>query len=146
MTDVLKRKLDAQKSEHANDNFILAKKLADLLSEKKKCESDRFANVDQFMSGNLDKDVYQTRRAELNRTAVKLEEEIGEAERRLKDSQMAADEGVADAYGKMKKYAEEGQLTQRMVQELIEKVVVTDPEHVEVVWRFSDEVMKFIMD
>lgn len=145
MTDALKRKLDVQKSENANDNFILAKKLADLQRDKEKCESDRFANVDQFMSGNLDKDVYQTRRAELNRTVVKLAEEIDEAERRLNDSQMAADDGVADAYGKMKKYAGEGQLTQRMVQELIEKVVVTDPEHVEVVWKFSDEVMKFIM-
>lgn len=41
------------------------------------------------MLGNLDKSVYQTRREELNRTAMKLEEEISETERRLKDSQMA---------------------------------------------------------
>lgn len=32
------------------------------------------------------------------------------------------------------------------VQELIEKVIVTDPEHVEILWKFSDEVMKFIME
>ena len=36
------------------------------------------------------------------------------------------------------------ELTQAMVQELIEKVVVTDPEHVEIVWKFKDEVRKFI--
>ena len=29
-------------------------------------------------------------------------------------------------------------------QELIAKVVVTDPEHVEIVWKFKDEVRKFI--
>jgi hypothetical protein len=44
----------------------------------------------------------------------------------------------------MKRYAGEDQLNQKMVQELIAKVVVTDPEHVEIVWKFSDEVRKFI--
>ena len=36
------------------------------------------------------------------------------------------------------------ELTQAMVQELIEKVVVTDPEHVEIVWKFKDEMRKII--
>lgn len=31
-----------------------------------------------------------------------------------------------------------------MVQELIDKVIVTDPEYVEIVWKFKDEVWKFI--
>ena len=44
----------------------------------------------------------------------------------------------------MKKYSGVDELTQAMVQELIEKVVVTDPEHVEIVWKFRDEVRKFI--
>ena len=30
------------------------------------------------------------------------------------------------------------------MQELIDKVIVTDPEHVEIVWKFKDEVRKFI--
>jgi hypothetical protein len=55
-----------------------------------------------------------------------------------------ADDDTADALGKMKRYAGEDQLNQKMVQELIAKVVVTDPEHVEIVWKFSDEVRKFI--
>ena len=36
------------------------------------------------------------------------------------------------------------ELTQAMVQELIEKVVVMDLEHVEIVWKFKDEVRNFI--
>jgi hypothetical protein len=44
----------------------------------------------------------------------------------------------------MKRFAGEEQLSKAMVQELIEKVLVTDPEHVEIVWKFSDEVRKFI--
>lgn len=44
----------------------------------------------------------------------------------------------------MKKYSGADELTQTMVQELIEKVIVTDPEHVEIVWKFKDEVINFI--
>lgn len=42
------------------------------------------------------------------------------------------------------KYSGARKLTQAMVQELIDKVVVTDLEHVEIVWKFKDEVRKFI--
>ena len=44
----------------------------------------------------------------------------------------------------MKKYSGADELTQAMVKELIDKVIVTDPEHVEIVWKFKDEVRKFI--
>ena len=51
---------------------------------------------------------------------------------------------LSQAFGVMKKYSRADKLTQAMVQEFIEKVIVTDPEHVEIVWRFKDEVRKFI--
>ena len=35
-------------------------------------------------------------------------------------------------------------MTQAMVQELIDKVSVTDLEHVEIVWKFKDEVRNVI--
>ena len=51
---------------------------------------------------------------------------------------------VGKDVAEMKKYSGADELTQAMVQELIEKVVVTDPEHVEIVWKFKDEVRNFI--
>lgn len=66
------------------DNLILAEKLSRLRQEKEKCESDRFANVDQFMAGMLGKDVYQRRRADLGRIAERLEADIAELEQKLK--------------------------------------------------------------
>ena len=44
----------------------------------------------------------------------------------------------------MKKYSGADELTQAIVQELIDKVIVTDPEHVEIVWKFKDEFRKLI--
>ncbi len=51
---------------------------------------------------------------------------------------------MAEIYGEMKKYAKAEQLSQEMVQAFVEKVVVTDPEHVEIAWKFSNEVKEYI--
>ena len=144
MTDAFMKKLDKQNSISRQDNLILAEKLSRLQQEKEKCESDRFANVDQFMAGMLDKEVYQRRRADLGRIAEKLENEIAELEQKLKSAETVKDDSLTQILGVMKKYSGADELTQAMVQELIEKVVVTDPEHVEIVWKFEDEVRKFI--
>ena len=58
--------------------------------------------------------------------------------------QKLKDDNLSQALSVMKKYSGADELTQTMVQELIEKVVVTDLEHVEIVWKFKDEVRKFI--
>lgn len=144
MTDVFKQKLDKQNNVSRQDNLILAEKLARMQQEKEKCESDRFVNVDQFMAGQLDKEVYQRRRADLGRLAEKFDADIAELEQKLKDAETMKDDNLSQALSVMKKYSGADELTQAMVQELIEKVVVTDPEHVEIVWKFKDEIRKFI--
>lgn len=126
------------------DNLLLATKLAGLQKEKEKFESDRFSNVDQFMAGQLDKEVYQRRRADLGRMVERLTAEIAELEQKLKAVESVKDDSLSQALGVMKKYSRADELTQAMVQELIEKVIVTDPEHVEIVWKFKDEIREFI--
>lgn len=144
MTDAFMKKLDKQSSISRQDNLILAEKLSRLQQEKEKCESDRFANVNQFMAGMLDKEVYQRRRADYGRIAEKLEVDIAELEQKLKAAETDKDDSLSQAFGVMKKYSGADKLTQAMVQELIDKVIITDPEHVEIVWKFKDEVRKFI--
>ncbi|MCR5517038.1 MAG: recombinase zinc beta ribbon domain-containing protein, partial [Lachnospiraceae bacterium] len=144
MSDSLKKKLDMQNNMSRQDNLILAEKLARLQKEKEKCESERFANMDQFMAGQLDKEVFQRRRADFGRLAEKLDADIAVSEQELKAAESVKDDSLSQALGVMKKYSGANELNQAMVQELIEKVVVTDPEHVEIVWKFKDEVRKFI--
>ena len=96
------------------------------------------------MASMLDKEVYQRRRADLGRIAKKLENEIAELEQKLKSAETVKDDSLSQALGVMKKYSGADELTQAMVKELIDKVIVTDPEHVEIVWKFKDEVRKFI--
>ena len=96
------------------------------------------------MAGQLDKEVYQRRRADLGRLAEKLDADIVELAQKLKAAETVKDNSLSQALGVMKKYSGVDELTQAMVQELIEKVIVTDPEHVEIVWKFKDEVRNFI--
>ena len=65
-------------------------------------------------------------------------------EQKLKSAETVKADSLTQILGVMKKYSGADELTQAMVQEMIEKVVVTDPEHVEIVWKFKDEVWKFI--
>lgn len=85
----------------------------------------------------------QRRRVDFGRTAERIAAEIAELEKKLKIAEIVRDDSLSQALGVMKKYSGADELTQAMVQELMEKVVVTDPEHVEIVWKFKDEVRNF---
>lgn len=80
----------------------------------------------------------------LGRLYERLEADIAELEQKLKAAETVKGDSLSQALDVMKKYSRADELTQAMVQELIEKVIVTDPEHVEIVWKFKDEVRKFI--
>ena len=78
----------------------------------------------------------------LTRRAERLDGEIKELEGKIREAEMAADDGVREAVGTLKRYAGETELTREIVVALVEKVVIYDPEHMEIRWKFSDEVMK----
>ena len=65
-TKKLKKRTDKTQSE----NLKLAKKLEKLQKDKKKCETERFSNVDRFMAGELEKDDYLRVRQELTKEIV----------------------------------------------------------------------------
>jgi hypothetical protein len=144
MTDAIEQRLEESQGQSRQEGYLLAERIAGLEKEKEKCESDKFVNVDLFMAGDLQKDIYLARRSELTRFAERIEAEMLDAKKKLHEMETAADDEMEAALGTMKRFAGEEQLSKAMVQELIEKVLVTDPEHVEIVWKFSDEVRKFI--
>ena len=124
----------------------MVKKLADLQRDSEKCDADRFSNVDLFMAGKLEKDVYQSRRAELTQKAEALDKQIRDLEETFRRAETESDDGTKEILETMEKYSEATELTQDMARALIEKVVVYDPEHVEIRWKFSDEVKSLLED
>ena len=96
------------------------------------------------MAGNLDKDEYQRIRQELTRKAQQLDGQISEVSAKLHEMEAAADDGVRDALGTMKRYSGETELTREIAEAFVDKILIYDPEHIEIRWKFPDEVIKFI--
>ena len=140
----LKKKFARKQAEAERDNADLVKELAKLQKEKERCEAERFANMDQFMDGNLDQETYQSRRAELSEEAAGLEEKISDLEAKLQEMETIWDDGMKEALETMERFQGVTELDQKIVYALIDKVLVYDPEHVEIRWKFSDEVMKMV--
>lgn len=141
-----KKKIGRKKEEMERNNAAMVKKLADLQKEKAKCEADRFTNMDQFMAGNMEKEVYQKRRAEFTREAERLDGLIAELETELQERETVQDERTKEALETVERFSGAEGLDQKIVDALIETVLVYDPGHVEIRWKFSDEVMKMMQE
>ena len=126
------------------DNSEMVKELARLQAEREKCDTERFANVDQFMAGTLDKEVYQSRRADLTRKAEQLEADMAELETKLHEAEGVQNDDVQEALETLDKFSGTSELDQKIVDALIEKVIVYDPRHIEICWKFLDEMMKLL--
>lgn len=53
---------------------------------------------------------------------------------------------MRDALDVLKQYSEADELSREIIGALIDKVVICDPEHIEIRWKFSDEVMKLLKE
>lgn len=144
MADGAAKKLKERADKVQGENLKLARKLAKLQQDKEKCETERFSNVDRFMAGDLDKDEYQRFRKELTRKAERLDSQISEVSAKLHEMEAAADDGVRDVLDTMKRYSGEKELTREIADAFIDKILIYDPEHIEIRWKFPNEVIKFI--
>ena len=144
MADRATKKLKKRTDKTQSENLKLAKKLEKLQKDKKKCETERFANVDRFMAGELEKDDYLRVRQELTRKTECLDQQIAEVTAKLHESEAAADDGVREAVATMKKYSGEQELTKEIVDVFIDRILIYDPKHIEIQWKLPDEVIKFI--
>ena len=108
----------ARKKAGATDAHLQkVKELTDLQRELEKCNTDKFANMDGFMAGTVDKETFQRRRGE-----------------------------TARAVEKIRSFSGAEVLSAEMAKALVKEVRITDREHMEIRWNFKDEVMEFISE
>lgn len=93
------------------------------------------------MAGNLDKEVYQKRRGELTQEAERLDSLITDLEAKLQEMEIVKDDGTKALMETVERFSGASELDQKIVDALVERVLVYDPGHVEIRWKFSDEVM-----
>jgi hypothetical protein len=71
---------------------------------------------------------------------------MAELEERLHEAEVVQDEDIQDALETLDKFSGVMELDQKIVQALVDKVVVYDPRHVEICWKFSDEVLRLLQE
>ena len=99
-----------------------------------------------MMAGDISKDQYQERRKLLNDQEESLKKQISDAQKQNLDARMEQSEEAADVIDKLRSFEGTEKLTPEMVAALVKEVRVTDPEHIEIRWNFSDEVYRFITE
>ena len=71
---------------------------------------------------------------------------MAELEERLHEAEVVQNDGIQDAFETLDKFSGVMELDQKIVQALVDKVVVYDPRHVEIRWKFSNEVLKLLRE
>ena len=69
---------------------------------------------------------------------------FAELEVKYHKAEVIQDDGVHSALEMLDMFSDTTELDQDIVGALIEKVLVYDPRHVEIRWKFSDEVLKLL--
>ena len=73
-----------------------------------------------------------------------LERKIREMEEGIREDGVAVDGEAWEALDVLKKYEGETGLTQEIVEGLVDRVVIYDPEHVEVRWKLVNEAVEMM--
>lgn len=123
-----------------------AQEFADLQKELERCASEKFSNVDSFMAGNLDQELYQKRRMELTKKENTLKQQAAVAEQQLSAMEMGSSREAETVIDRFHEYSDQEQLTEEMVKALVKTVRVTDSKHIEIEWNFSEDVYKFFTE
>lgn len=146
LTEKARERMDALAKKQGGENVSLAKELAELQKALKKCESEKFANVDGFMAGDIRKDVYLQKRAELAGKTGGLEAKIRKVEERLKELELGMNTEISETLDTLKGFEAETRLTVEMAEALVKKVMVYGKDRFEIEWNFSASVYQFIME
>ena len=144
LSDDLSGKLNQQKKLLGNETESIKSDLEKLQKELKRIESDKYSNMDKYMSGDLPKEKFLSKKQKLDEASSALTAEIAELGNKLEVIRTSEVPETEKLVGEMKKYSKESQLTSGMVQTFIESVEITDDQHAQIIWKFSDIFKRFM--
>lgn len=144
LSDELSGKLKKKKAALGNTQENYRNSIAEMQRKLTKLNSEKFANMDRFLAGEMDRAVYLKQRSEMDQQIANLSESIIELEKKLQSAQAETSDEASTVLSNIKKYSSEKQLTNEMVLAFIKNVFITDSEHIEIQWNFSDIFLQYL--
>ncbi|MCI6397651.1 recombinase family protein [Lawsonibacter sp.] len=138
MSEKLEKRLQKRQSSLGNEQEACALQIADLQRKLDKANTDKFANIDRYMAGSMDKATYLKKREELTSQIEQLEKQIAALENKAEELRATDSSEVSAVLKPVHQYEKAQSLTREMILAFIKAVYVTDNEHIEIEWNFSD--------
>ena len=144
LSDELSGRLKKKKVALGNEQEAYQLAIAEMQRKLTKLNLEKFANMDRYMSGEMDKAVYLKQRAEMDQQIANLSESIVDLEKKLQTMQTEGSDEASTVLSNIKKYSAKKQLSNEMVLAFIKNVFITDGQHIEIQWNFSDVFLQYL--
>lgn len=146
LADELAGKLKRQRKTIGNDAETVKMQIESLQKERRHVESDKYLNMDKFMSGELSKEIFLSRKKAYEDRLIDLDAQISELQKKLEMIHQNNDRDTEEMVSLLKEYSKSIAMTNEMVHAFIESVYITDNEHIEIVWKFKDGFLNLLKD
>ena len=124
------------------DSSKLKRKKKTLEEKETYCKLEKMELYEKYVAGDLTREEYLKQKSKLSQKENEYKEKISEIQNTLAETSKQK-----ESYQELKgiaKYADLEALSRPIVEELIETIYFYDPEHIEVIWKFQDEWLKFV--
>lgn len=121
-----------------SEGILLRERIKALTSDFEGYDSQRIQSYMDYREGRISKEEFVKARSEREKRQAQLKEEIAQAEAEYeeflrKESQAKKDKAIADKTSSLSDEA-----LREYLYAAVERINVTDNEHIEIVWKFDD--------
>lgn len=146
LTDLMEQVLAEQHLQRKTKEKDLADRANACRKTLTQLENQKLSNVEKWMSGVMGKDIYLKKREVLDGKIAEARSELQKMESQLRLEEDAADHGINRTVKSIRRFEEESMVSREMLETFFEAIYVTDPEHIELKWKFSDTFQEFLME
>lgn len=146
LAEELSGKLKKEKKKLTSESDKLRSEIESLQKQLRSLESDKYLNMDKYMAEDISKESFLKKKAKLEEQINAIDLKVKELSRQLEVMQASGDGDTEQMITEIKKYSKEKGLNNEMVRTFINRVLVTDNDHIEIEWKFTDAFIKFLED
>lgn len=138
--------LEEQRIQQQSFEKSMADKAEQCRKKLAQLENRKLFNVEKLMEGSIGEEIYLKQRKKLEDEITQSQSELSQIESQFQLEDAAADYTINKTIKDIKRFAQENVVSKEMLKTLIEGIYVTDSEHIELRWKFSDEFVSLLAE
>lgn len=123
------------------DSSKLDRKKKTLEEKAAACRAEKMELYEKYIAGGLSKEEYLQQKGRMAQKEKGYKEQAEEIDKRL--SEYTKQKERSSELKGLAKYVNLDSLSRGIVEELVDTIYFYDPEHIEVIWRFKDDLLSY---